>query len=57
MFLGKLADMAARQKIDLAKVANLILSFSSMKAKVRMFYARFANPEHTKIVFEETIMK
>lgn len=53
MFLARVATMAERQKIDLGKVAKMLLQLSKVKADTRMFYAKFANAEHTQCVFEE----
>lgn len=44
--------MAERQYDDLRKVAVLASSLVARKITVRQYYARFANEEHTQVVFE-----
>jgi hypothetical protein len=44
--------MAERQYDDLRKVGELASSLVTRRITVRQYYARFANPEHTQVVFE-----
>ncbi|HOW60382.1 MAG TPA: hypothetical protein P5548_02470 [Candidatus Moranbacteria bacterium] len=52
-FLRVAGNMVNRHKIDLGKVAKTLLSLTKGTVNVRLFYAKFANAEHTKAVFEE----
>ncbi len=44
--------MAERQYDDLRKVGELASSLVTRKITVRRYYAKFANEEHTQVVFE-----
>ncbi|MEW6617325.1 MAG: hypothetical protein AB1333_02810 [Patescibacteria group bacterium] len=55
-FLKNFSDMVTRQKFDLQKVASAIIKAANLKKELRLFYAKFANTEHTKIEFEEVKM-
>jgi hypothetical protein len=52
-FLSHVKDMVERQKLDLTKVARLLMGLSSFQANVKLYYARFADAEHAGVVFEE----
>lgn len=53
LFLQRFHDMAERQRDDLKKVAKFILELAGVKIQVKLYYAKFTNPSHTKVVFEE----
>jgi hypothetical protein len=55
LFLNRVRDMMERQKIDLKTVSQTLLGLLGAKVDVRMYYARFADSDHTKIVFEKII--
>jgi hypothetical protein len=44
--------MAERQYDDLEKVAAMASGLVARRITVRRYYAKFANPEHTQVVFE-----
>jgi hypothetical protein len=44
--------MAERQYDDLKKVGVLASSLVARNITVRRYYAKFANDEHTQVVFE-----
>ena len=44
--------MAERQYADLGKVAVVASNLVARKIAVRRYYAKFANEEHTQVVFE-----
>ena len=51
--LNKLrGTMAERQLDDLKKVGELASGLVARRIKVRQYYAKFANEEHTQVVFE-----
>ena len=52
-FLRAAGSVLNRQKIDLSKVAKILLGLAKSKMSIRLFYAKFANSEHTKTIFEE----
>jgi hypothetical protein len=52
-FLHSLKTIAERQQVDLRKVVKALLNLSAIKARFKLYYAKFANPEHTQVVFEE----
>ncbi len=53
LFLKRFGDMVAKQKVDLVKIAKMFMDNSSLSTKVKLYYAKFANPEHTQAEFEE----
>lgn len=57
IFLRVVKNITERQKIDLLKVAHFLANLYKIKAHFKMYYAKFANPEHTKISFEEVLLK
>jgi hypothetical protein len=57
-FIGKLfmqhfANMAERQRVDLKKVAKVLLDLASSRIETKLYYARFADASKSKVVFEE----
>ena len=57
-FIGKLftqhfANMAERQRVDLKKVAKVLLDLASSRIETKMYYAKFADASKSKVVFEE----
>jgi len=46
-------DLTQRHVDDLAIVEKLLSAVLSRPVSIERYYARFANPEHTKLVFEE----
>lgn len=57
-FIGKLfmhhfANMAERQRVDLKKVAKVLLDLASARIETKLYYARFADARRSKVVFEE----
>lgn len=53
LFLNRVQSMVERQKLDLGKVAKMLMEHYASKTKVKLYYARFADPGHTKTVFDE----
>lgn len=53
MFLRRFVSLLDRQKVDLISTAKTVLEMDFVKANIRLFMAKFANPEHTQVVFNE----
>ncbi|MEK7497142.1 MAG: hypothetical protein AAB657_04570 [Patescibacteria group bacterium] len=53
MFLRRFVSLLDRQKVDLVSAAKTVLEMDFVKANVRLFMAKFANPEHTQVAFNE----
>jgi len=53
LFLRGFKDIIERQKVDLIKVAKAVMNFSSLKNNFKLYYAKFADEEKKKVVFEE----
>ncbi|MGH7597425.1 MAG: hypothetical protein ACREOI_13815 [bacterium] len=53
LFLQRFHNMAERQQADLKKVAKAILELAAMRIETKLYYAKFANPSRSKVVFEE----
>jgi hypothetical protein len=55
LFLNRVRDMMERQKIDLKTVSRTLLGLLGAKIEVQMYYARFADADRKKIVFEKVL--
>lgn len=55
LFLNRVRDMMERQKIDLKTVSRTLLGLLGAKIEVQMYYARFADSDRKKIVFEKVL--
>jgi len=53
LFLKHISKLADRQHLDLLSVAKTLLGMENFKAHIKLYMAKFANPEHTKVTFEE----
>jgi hypothetical protein len=53
LFLQRFQNMAERQQADLKKVAKVILELAGVKIQIKLYYAKFADPSRSKVVFEE----
>jgi len=52
-FLRRFVDMPERQKSDLTKVMNVVAELANRKLTIDRYFAKFANAEHTEVVFEK----
>jgi hypothetical protein len=52
-FIRKLDELVDRQKVDLAKVAQMVAGFAGRHVEVDKYFAKFANSERTQVVFEK----
>ncbi len=57
MFIKNIGKLVEKQHIDLVNVAKTMLGMDEFKAHIKLYMAKFANPEHTKVTFEEIIIK
>lgn len=55
LFLLRAKDIIERQKIDLKKIARIILDAASKKMDIKMYYAKFADDTHKNVRFEEIL--
>jgi len=55
--LGYAKDIISKQKIDLTTMVKLILEMPSAKANFRVYFAKFADDKHEKVIFEELLQK
>jgi hypothetical protein len=53
LFMQRFASMAERQRVDLKKVAKVLLDLSSARIETKLYYAKFADARKSKVVFEE----
>ncbi len=53
LFLRHAPTMAERQQKDLLGVARTLLNIFEPGLRLELYYARFLNPDHKQIVFEE----
>jgi hypothetical protein len=53
LFMQRFADMAERQRVDLKKVAKVLLDLASSRIEIKLYYAKFADAGKSKVVFEE----
>ncbi|MFA4936726.1 MAG: hypothetical protein WC575_00315 [Patescibacteria group bacterium] len=52
-FLRSLRDMAERQKVDLSKVSKFLVKHFFTGTNFKLYFAKFANEQHTQVTFEE----
>lgn len=55
-FLRRFTSLLDRQQVDLVSAAKTVLELDFVKADVRLYMAKFANPEHTQVTFNQVIM-
>jgi hypothetical protein len=55
LFMQHVANMAERQRVDLKKVAKVILDLASSRIAMKLYYAKFADAGKSKLVFEKVI--
>jgi hypothetical protein len=53
LFMQRFASMAERQRVDLKKVAKVLLDLASARIETKLYYAKFADANRSKVVFEE----